>query len=130
MKPRVVNGAEFPAAIAEGIVIVDFWAAWCLKCNAFAAVATRVAAANPEVAFITIDTDREPGLSEALGVHAMPTLMAFRDGVMLFREAGLFEDEAIQTLITKIADVDMDAIRARLEEQAAGEESIGADASA
>jgi thioredoxin 1 len=60
----------------------------------------------------------------------MPTLMAFRDGVMLFREAGLFEDEAIQTLISKIAAVDMEAIRARLEEQAAVEEADGADASA
>ena len=83
----------------------------------------------PDVAFVNVNTEVEASLSEALGVNSLPTLMAFRDGVMLFREAGLYSEEAITVLIEKIGKLDMDEIRARVEANTAADDAAAAAAS-
>lgn len=96
------------------IVLVDFWAAWCGPCRMFAPVYETVAGSNPDVVFAKVDTEAEQGLAQAFGISSIPTLMAIRDGVVLYSQAGAIPEQALANLVQAVRDIDMDEVRASL----------------
>jgi thioredoxin 1 len=101
------------------IVLVDFWAAWCGPCRSFAPVFESVSAVNPDIVFAKVDTEAEQGLAGAFGISSIPTLMAIRDGVVLYSQAGALPEAALTNLVQAIRDVDMEDVRATLASQTA-----------
>lgn len=96
----------------EGIVLVDWWASWCGPCLAFAPVFESVAARNPDITFAKVDTEAENELAGAAGIQSIPTIMAFRDGVLVFRQSGALPEAALDDLIAQVRALDMDEVRA------------------
>jgi thioredoxin 1 len=105
-----------------GITLVDWWASWCGPCRMFAPVFQAASEQHPDVTFGKIDTENQPGLSAAARISSIPTLMAFRDGILVFSQPGALPAAALEQVIQTVRDLDMDDVRARL----AGQETQGA----
>ncbi len=115
MSTQTVTEDTFSDVISSRpIVLVDFWASWCGPCRSFAPVFEAVSEANPDICFAKVDTEAEPGLAGAFGITSIPTLMAVRDGVVLYSQAGALPEPALVNLVQAIRDVDMDEVRAQL----------------
>ena len=122
MATKNITGPEFKDTIhGEGITFVDFWASWCGPCMRFGPIYEKAAEANPDITFAKVDTEAEQDLAGALGISSIPTLMVFRDNVLVYREAGALPAPALDSLITQVRELDMDELRAKIaEEEAAG----------
>lgn len=108
----------FEATVSgEGIVIVDCWASWCGPCRAFAPTFEKASEENPEITFAKLDTEANQALAAALEIQSIPTLMIFRDGIMVYRDAGALPLPVLTDLINQVKALDMEDVRRQLKEQ-------------
>jgi thioredoxin 1 len=98
-----------------GMVFLDFWASWCGPCRAFAPIFQAAAERNPDIVWGKIDVDSQPDLAGVLEIRSIPTLMVFRDGILLFERAGVLSAAALDQLVAKVRALDMEELRRRVD---------------
>jgi thioredoxin 1 len=108
------------AVAGEGIVLVDWWASWCGPCRMFAPVFEKASEKHPDIVFGKVDTDAEQRLAGAAQIMSIPTLMAFRDGVLVFSQPGALPEAALEQVIQAVRELDMDEVHRKLAEQQTG----------
>jgi thioredoxin 1 len=115
-----LTGQSFAEAVASHpILIVDFWAGWCGPCRQFAPTYAAASEKHPDIVFGKVDTEAEQQLSAAAGISSIPTLMVFRDGILVFSQPGALPGPALEQVIAAVRALDMADVRARLAEQEA-----------
>ena len=115
-----ITEAEFTTALEENdIVFVDFWAEWCGPCRQFAPVYEQVSAKYPDVKFAKVDTEAEQGLARAANITSIPTLMAFRDKVLVFSQPGALNASQLDDLVVAVKGIDMEQVHSQIAEQEA-----------
>lgn len=105
----------------DGIVLVDFWAEWCGPCKNFAPIFESSSQEKPEIVHAKVDTEDQQDLSMKFGITAIPTLMAFRDGIMVFNQAGALPGPALKQLVEAVEGLDMDEVRSKIAEHEAAQ---------
>ena len=117
-----LTAATFEETVTrEGITLVDFWAAWCGPCRMFAPTYEAASEEHPDIVFGKVDTEAEQMLAGAMGIQSIPTLMAFRDGILVFRQPGALPASSLAQVIDAVKEFDMDEVRAEVEKQMAAQ---------
>ncbi len=125
MATTALGEADFEQTVnGPGIVLVDLWAAWCGPCRAFAPVFHAASEKHPSLVFAKVDTEAEPGLAQGLGIRSIPTLMVFRDGILVFAQPGALPASSLEKLITAVEELDMEQVRAQVEAAKAAPEAV------
>jgi thioredoxin len=118
-----ITAESFPTTIeGSDIVLVDFWADWCGPCKQFAPVYESLSEDHPDITFAKVDTEAEQTLAARAGITAIPTLMAFREGVLVFNQAGALPKAQLGQLVEAVKGLDMDEVRSQLAEQDAAQQ--------
>lgn len=111
---QIVGGNEF--------VIVDFWASWCGPCKSFAPIYDKISENHPDIVFAKVNTEEQQEIAAHFQIRSIPTLMIFRDQIVIFSQPGMLPEESLEELIGKARELDMDQVRKEIEEQQASQQ--------
>jgi len=123
MSTRELTLDEHDATVAEGIVLIDFWAEWCGPCKRFAPVYEKVSTANEDITFAKVDTEAQQELAARYGITSIPTLVAYRDGIPVFSQPGALPQPALEDLVGQLRGLDMTEVRQRYDEAMAQQQA-------
>jgi len=121
-----LDATQFNARIAgHPLAIVDFWAPWCAPCRGFAPTFAAAAERHPDALFAKVNTEDEQALAAHFGIRSIPTLMVFRDDIIVYAEAGALPASALEQVIAAAKALDMDDVRREIAAQGAGDAAAG-----
>lgn len=120
MAPVSLTAETFDEVVtADGITLVDWWASWCGPCRMFAPIFEAASSQHDDIVFGKVDTEAEQQLAGAAQIRSIPTLMAFRDGILVFSQPGALPAPALEQIIQAVRDLDMDDVRRQIAEHEA-----------
>jgi thioredoxin 1 len=112
-----MSSTDHDQTVKEGIVLIDFWAAWCGPCRQFGPIFERVSEKNPDAVFAKVDTEAEQELAQQYGITSIPMLVVYRDGIPVFGQPGALPEPALEDILRQVRELDMDDVRAQYAQQ-------------